>query len=255
MIAAIRPWMGTVGTIAGALAAYVVSALVVAALTGSAMVGAVVSNLVALVVMVAVRWRRTGTPLAPAPRPGALRPSFWAVALMGLAACWLFGQTAAMLVLNTWGDPAFEAVSQVKVESPVWLLLLVSIVLAPLGEEALVRGTVYPELRRRWGVIASAFVTASVFALLHGNMVQLVLTLPLGMLLALVYEASQRLWPVVLLHAVFNIVSMFTPSSAVESIAQAPMVACALAAALVLLFALRPSAWGHADEGAAGETA
>lgn len=249
MIAAMRPWMGTVGVVAGALAAYVATALVVAALTGSAMYGAVASNLVAVVVMVAVRWRRTGTPLSPPPSQGALRPVFWAVALMGLAACWLFGQTAAMLVLRTWGDPAFEAVSQVKVDSPVWLLLLVSMLLAPLGEESLVRGTVYPELRRRWGVLASAFVTASVFALLHGNMVQLVLTVPLGLLLALVYEAAQRVWPVVVMHALFNTVSLFTPASLVEGIAQPPMVACALAAALLSLFALRPSAWGAAEEG------
>lgn len=102
------------------------------------------------------------------------------------------------------------------------------------------RGIAYPVLRRHWSPLASAFVTAMVFAILHGNLVQIVLTVPLGILLAFVYEAAQRLWPVVLIHVVFNFAASFVPTKLVEGIANPATIISLFVAVGLLLFALTP---------------
>ncbi|MET0887162.1 MAG: type II CAAX endopeptidase family protein [Mycetocola sp.] len=214
--------------------------LLVTLLTGDAIAGAAVANLAVFVLAIVYRWRSTGTPLALAPKPRARTVSFWLTAGAGLVACWVAGQAAATWVYETWGSAGYDAVSAAKMDSPVWLLALTALILAPLGEESLIRGIAYPALRKHWPPLASAFVTATVFALLHGNMVQIVLTVPLGILLAFVYEAAQRLWPVVIMHVLFNMAASFAPADAVDAIAH-PTVLVALAVSIaLLLFALTP---------------
>jgi membrane protease YdiL (CAAX protease family) len=244
-----RAWGRTIAVIGGALAVYVATALLGTVLTGGdSVAGAALSNVVIFVLAIAYRWKSTGTPLAPAPKPRALTVSFWLTAIAGLAICWTAGQTAASWVYATWGSGGLDAANSAKMNSPVWLVITTVLLLAPLGEEALMRGIAYPALRKHWSPLAAAFVTATVFALLHGNLVQIALTVPLGMLLAFVYEASQRLWPVVFMHVVFNMAASFVPKGLIEGIAELPMViALALAVALTL-FALMPGRYPVEDQ-------
>lgn len=235
-----RAWLRTIAVLAGTLAIYVALALVGTLLTGDAIVGAAMSNVAAAVVAIAYRWRSTGTPLAPAPRARARTVGFWVAAIAALVVCWTAGQAAALWVYSTWGSAAFDAVNSTKMHSPALLVVITAVILAPLGEEALIRGTAYPALRRHWPPLASAFVTASVFALLHGNLVQIVLTVPLGILLAFVYEAAQRLWPVVIMHVLFNLASSIVPPELVRGLAHPVMILCLTAAVVTLLFALIP---------------
>jgi membrane protease YdiL (CAAX protease family) len=248
-----RAWGKTIAILGGSLAAYVAVALLVTILTGDAISGAAVSNLVAALLAFTYRWRSTGTPLAPAPRPRARTAGFWLAAFACLVACWLAGQTAAVYIYTTWGSSGYDAVSATKLDSPAWLVVVTALFLAPIGEESLIRGIAFPELRRHWPPLASAFVTAMVFSLLHGNLVQIALTVPLGILLAFVYEASQRLWPVIFMHVLFNMAASFVPTRLVAGIAYPAMTACLLVAVALLLFALTPGRYPaerHAREAA-----
>lgn len=202
----------------GAIAAYVAVALLASALTGDAIAGSAIANVAAFVFAIVYRWHATGSPLAPAPEARARTFDFWFYAAAALIVFWIAGQAAAVWVYETWGSAAFDSVSAAKGDTPVWLLLVASLVLAPVGEESLIRGIAYPELRKHWSPLAAAFVTALVFALLHGNLVQIVLTIPLGVLLALVYEACRRLWPVIIMHVTFNLASTFVPKGVIEQI-------------------------------------
>ncbi|ROR76045.1 Membrane protease YdiL, CAAX protease family [Plantibacter flavus] len=234
-------WARTVLVLAGSLAIYVATALLGTVLTGDAIAGAAISNLAVFILALALRWRRTGTPLAPPPQFRARSISFWAAAAFGLVVCWLLGQTAAALAYDTFGSPAFDAANAAKAAGPIWLLLLTSLFLAPLGEESLIRGIAYPVLRRHWPPLASAFVTSMVFALLHGNLVQIALTIPLGMVLAAVYEATERLWPVIIMHVIFNMTSTFVPRSFIEGISRPAVVVALIVATGLVLFALSPA--------------
>ena len=131
------------------------------------------------------------------------------------------------------------------------LLLLTAVILAPLGEESLLRGIAFPALRRHWPPLASAFVTAAVFSVLHGNLVQIVLTVPLGILLAFVYEGAQRLWPVVTAHVLFNLAGFLVPKQLVAVLANPAMVLVLAAAALLLLFALTPGRYAKREDAVA----
>jgi membrane protease YdiL (CAAX protease family) len=233
-------WGKTIVIVGGALAAYVAVALLVTILTGDAIAGAAASDLIALVLALGYRRRSTGTMRAPAPQPRARTGSFWVAAASALIVCWVAGQAAAIWIYDTFGSEGFDAVNTARDQSPAWLLLVTALILAPIGEESLIRGIAYPALRRHWPPLASAFVTASVFAILHGNLVQIVLTVPLGILLAFVYEATQRLWQVVLMHVLFNVASTVVPAELVQVVAHPAFIACLLLAAALLLYALTP---------------
>lgn len=214
-------WMRTVLVLGGSLAAYVASALLTGLVTGSPIIGAAVSNCVALAVALSYRLTSTAT-LRPAPLPDVARTwLFWCTVVIAASACWLSGQSAAVLVYQSWGSAGFDAAASARAAGPAWLVLATMVLLAPIGEEALLRGVAYPALRRHWPPLAAAFVTAAVFALLHGNLVQIVLTVPLGILLAYVYEACQRLWPVIAIHALFNALALVIPTDIAASLATA----------------------------------
>jgi membrane protease YdiL (CAAX protease family) len=85
------------------------------------------------------------------------------------------------------------------------LVLLVAAVAAPLAEETMFRGILYPMLRGKLGIHGGVVLSAAIFAILHP-------TLPGGFLpiwavgagLALVYEWRRSLLPCVVLHGLFN---------------------------------------------------
>lgn len=230
------------------LALYVTTSLSVGLLSGSAVLGVVVCGPVLLGAV--VLWRRwdRGT---WSPGPGTTRanePRFWALALVGLLFCFLGGQSLAVWLHTEYGSSAFDTVQNAQSAAPVMSLLFALLVAAPMAEEALMRGLVYSLLRRRWSVIASALVSSLTFAALHGNLVQIAVALPLGMLLAFIYEHVNRLWPVIVLHSLFNLASALVPVALVAVMATPAVFSIMLAGVVALLVAMYPTT-GQADHG------
>lgn len=124
-----------------------------------------------------------------------------------------------MWIHVTAGSAGFDASNQTRHAAGALATLLLTLVAAPAGEEALFRGLIYPLLRKRVNILASTLVTAVVFGLLHGNAVQFASPLPLAVLLALVYERTRVLWPCVLLHLGFNLAAALVPAQALGGLA------------------------------------
>jgi membrane protease YdiL (CAAX protease family) len=254
--AAGRRRLRTCGVLAGALALYVVLALAGALLSGSAVVGAAVSNagiFAAGLFWMRTRSRRNGSaaPAGALRAPGADR-RFWALTAASLAACWLVGQSASVWLYSLVGSAEFDRHAATAADAPAPLMLLVVLVLAPMGEEMLMRGLAYARLRRHMPPLAAALATSAAFSLLHLNLVQIVATLPLGLLLAAVYEQTGRLAPVVGLHAVFNLLSVLVPVAAVTSLASLAFVLLGGSVLVLLLAGLyrpRRSAAGIGAQG------
>ncbi|HEX2087437.1 MAG TPA: CPBP family intramembrane glutamic endopeptidase [Solirubrobacteraceae bacterium] len=86
-------------------------------------------------------------------------------------------------------------------------------VVAPLGEEFLFRGFLYPSLRNGLGIAWAAVVTGVIFGLLHGlssapeNLLPLA---ALGAALCLIYQATGSLYPCIALHAINNAIALAT---------------------------------------------
>ena len=78
----------------------------------------------------------------------------------------------------------------------------------PFVEELVFRGLVYGKMRRLFSFRAAAAVSAALFALYHGNIVQLVYAFPMGLLLAWSYERWENLSAPVLLHIGANLLGI-----------------------------------------------
>lgn len=101
--------------------------------------------------------------------------------------------------------------------TPFATIIAASLIAAPLGEEALVRGFIYPTMRKHISAPLTIALTACLFALLHGNLVQMVLTLPLGIVLGYLYEQTHDLRVCIGAHMLFNLMTVVLPSMTVSS--------------------------------------
>ncbi|MBR2616013.1 MAG: aminoacyl-tRNA hydrolase [Clostridia bacterium] len=88
--------------------------------------------------------------------------------------------------------------------APLWAELLYSCVMAPLVEEILCRGAILGTLKRSMRSRHAILLTGVIFAVIHGNLYQVVFTLPLGILLSYLAHRMGSIWPSVALHAAFN---------------------------------------------------
>ena len=62
--------------------------------------------------------------------------------------------------------------------------------LVPLAEELIFRGLIYTRIRKRIPAGAAIFFSALLFALFHGNVIQMIFAFPLALILAWLYERS-----------------------------------------------------------------
>jgi membrane protease YdiL (CAAX protease family) len=85
-------------------------------------------------------------------------------------------------------------------------MILVGVVLAPVAEEALFRGVVYPGLRHALGPWLAVPLSAVLFGLAHRafGAAPVVFSSALGVAFALLVEGSGSLWPSVLAHVLVN---------------------------------------------------
>ncbi len=101
-------------------------------------------------------------------------------------------------------NPLLELVLRSSDPTALFLLVITTVVLAPLFEEFVFRGVLLPVLAETlgftWGVIVSAFV----FAVAHLSVGELAPLMVLGLGLALLRLTSARLFPCVLMHALWN---------------------------------------------------
>lgn len=114
------------------------------------------------------------------------------------------------LFKDAWGggdEQLQEVVRQLRDAPDATLrvvILFSAVVVAPLVEELIFRGFLYPVLKRFSDRFFAAVVSALIFSVVHGNIPGLFPLFMLGLALVLVYELSGCLWVPVALHAVFN---------------------------------------------------
>lgn len=133
----------------------------------------------------------------------------------GSAPAALSALTAAVsvYVLITWGitqsripewDSAFQSASETFQEIPLFLLVALSVILAPVTEEFLFRGFLLRRLCVLFGRIPAVLISALFFALFHGNLTQGIAAFVIGVLLAAVRLGAQNLLLPILMHACVN---------------------------------------------------
>jgi membrane protease YdiL (CAAX protease family) len=87
---------------------------------------------------------------------------------------------------------------------------VIMIVFAPLVEEALFRGILYPAIKQSGWPRLALWGSSTLFALVHFNMVTFLPLLVFALVLVYLYETFQNLLVPIVTHAVFNAVNFLT---------------------------------------------
>lgn len=199
-------------TAGSAIAAYVVTMTVLYALTHKVIFTLTFTNTATATYVVIWRKRHANSPLI-----AKIRKSWWRLSMdvlatiLGTIAIYLGATTIALLAKNALNAPS--PIQSVTDEVPIAALATLSILIVPIGEEALMRGFVYPVMRQQFSAPVTIALSACLFALLHGNIVQIILTLPLGIACGYMYEQTHSLMQCIGIHMLFNALTFTTHTS------------------------------------------
>lgn len=84
------------------------------------------------------------------------------------------------------------------------LLTILGCIVAPIKEEMLFRGLIYPPLRQTLGKGRGMLLTGLFFATLHFDVVRFLPLFIGGVVLAWVYQRSSSIWPAIIAHGTWN---------------------------------------------------
>jgi membrane protease YdiL (CAAX protease family) len=87
-------------------------------------------------------------------------------------------------------------------------VLVMAVAVAPVAEEMIFRGYLYPVAKRYFGSFAAMVASSLLFALLHGHVASIPALFTLAMCLGLAYEKSGSLLVPMIMHAIFNAISV-----------------------------------------------
>ena len=88
-------------------------------------------------------------------------------------------------------------------------LILATVILGPPAEEMIFRGMVYRRARAYWGVRKALFLSSVLFGIYHGNMIQFLYALVIGLMLGWIYEKSGNLKVSIAAHMCVNLLAVF----------------------------------------------
>lgn len=89
----------------------------------------------------------------------------------------------------------------------IFVSIVSTVLIGPIIEELLFRGIIYNNLKEKYDIKKSMFITTVLFSLCHFTFVQIVYTLIFGYLLVYIYEKYQNIKYPIILHMVSNLVT------------------------------------------------
>lgn len=105
----------------------------------------------------------------------------------------------------------YKEISENTFENQNLILLVICIgILSSMAEEIVFRGLVYTRTRVYLGVGWAVGLSAAAFGVYHGNMIQFLYALLMGILFALIYEKTGNLLSTILAHMAANIWGIFS---------------------------------------------
>ncbi len=140
------------------------------------------------------------------------------------AVFWVFMGIAGCLAVNTLIKaagifrlfPAFSQTAAGLYQSPRWLLTAAVGVGIPGAEELVFRGLLFARLRERMSFFAAAGLSAALFALYHGNILQGIYGFFMGLLFSWAMEREKTIGAPLVMHMAANFTSLAV--TAVQSI-------------------------------------
>ena len=139
---------------------------------------------------------------------------------LAMEACGTIGNTFGNLLNNFisafLGKEIDNSTIELVLNSPVWLVFLIVVVIGPIVEEFIFRKLLIDKVSKYGDVLAIA-LSAVAFGLFHGNLYQFFYSAMIGAIFAYVYVKSGNwLYPVIL-HIAFNFFGSFIPMLLTDS--------------------------------------
>ncbi len=137
-------------------------------------------------------------------------------------------------------DNAVESVSDQVLAEPLGLMLLSIGLFGPFVEEFVFRGVIFSSYKRTGQIVGAIILSSALFGMMHMNFNQFAYGMAMGIMLALLVEATGSILSSFLAHAVFNsteVIMMFM-SAEMEEVVDSGIGEAAISDAmyLVLLF-------------------
>lgn len=115
-----------------------------------------------------------------------------------------------------------SAISGDVLKMPMWVMILSIGILGPLVEEIVFRGVILQSYQRTGRIVGSILLSSVLFGMMHMNFNQFAYGAVMGIMLALLYEATGTITASFLAHATFNtieVVMMYANNSALDEAA------------------------------------
>lgn len=111
---------------------------------------------------------------------------------------------AANLISMLFVENEVNQLSYLLVDLPPWLLFLVIGVIGPVNEELVYRGVFYHSYRRSGRIPAAILMSAFLFGIMHLNFNQMAYAVVVGIMAALLIEATGSIASSMIFHAAIN---------------------------------------------------
>lgn len=131
----------------------------------------------------------------------------WLLIPAGIGAAIGFNGLISVSGIEAYSE-GYKEVAKATYSGSVGIQILASAIAAPLVEELVMRGLLYKRLRHHMNSIWCMLITATMFGLIHGNIVQFLYAFLVGILLGYVFEKFKTLWAPVIFHSAANLISI-----------------------------------------------
>lgn len=174
-------------------------------------------------------------------------PVIWfSVIILAIAGSQMLNDLILVFRLNEIFPYYSQMTDDTMTGQPVWLLFLTVGLLAPAAEELIFRGLVFRRMKDFMNPWAAIILSALLFGIYHGNMIQFLYASLMGILLAVIYHRTGTLWTSILAHVVANLWSLFGNSWWSSMWAKIPF-GFILGFVIELLLCVIPVYWIFAD--------
>lgn len=140
-------------------------------------------------------------------------PVIWfSVIILAIATGQFLNDLINGLHLNDLFTGYSEVSEQAFSEQPVGFMILVVGIIGPICEELMFRGIVFHRLKDWVKPQAAIAISALLFGIYHGNVVQFFYATCMGVMLAIIYDKTGTLWISIVAHIAANLWSLFGSS-------------------------------------------
>lgn len=137
-------------------------------------------------------------------------PVIWfSVIILAIATGQFLNDLINGLHLNDLFTGYSEVSEQAFSGQPVGLMILVVGIIGPICEELMFRGIVFHRLKDWVKPQAAIVISALLFGIYHGNVVQFFYATCMGVMLAIIYDKTGTLWISIVAHIAANLWSLF----------------------------------------------